>query len=83
MPEKELFKPESLFHELEKEKKKFPLLPLAVVLLVGAVAAGVYFFVLNKPAAPAVDRKPAAQAARPPDHGRRPAGARRHPDRRR
>lgn len=63
VPEKELFKPESLFHELEKEKRKFPLLPLAVVLLVGAIAAGVYFFVLNKPAAPAVDRKPVAQAA--------------------
>jgi serine/threonine protein kinase len=61
--EKEAFKPESLFHELEKDKKKFPVLPLAALLLVGAVAAGVYFFVLNKPATPPAPAgaKPAAQ----------------------
>ena len=64
VPEKEAFKPESLFHELDEEKKKFPLLPLAAVLLVGAVAAGVYFFVLDKPAATVVDRQPAAREER-------------------
>ncbi len=79
--EKQVFKPESMFHELEKEKKKFPLLPLAAVLLVGAVAAGLYFFVLNKPVAPSVDRQarcPGGALRRDP--GRRPAGGRRHPD---
>jgi serine/threonine protein kinase len=65
--EKDSFKPESLFHELEKEKKKFPVLPLAVLLLVVAVGAGLYFLVFNKPAskAAAADRKPAAQTAGP------------------
>lgn len=51
--EKPGFQPESLFHELDKEKKKFPLLPVAaVLLLLGAAAAGVYFLVLNKPSTP-------------------------------
>ena len=50
-PKKTEFKPESLFHELGKEKKKSPLLAPAAVLLVGAIAAGLYFFVINKPSA--------------------------------
>ncbi len=62
------FKPESIFTEAEKEKKKFPLWPLAVLLFIGAAAAGLYFFVLNKPVTlPApTDLKPAtAQQAAP------------------
>jgi serine/threonine protein kinase/outer membrane biosynthesis protein TonB len=58
--DKAAFKPDSLFKDLEKEKKRFPWLPLATVLMLGAVGAGVYFLVFNKPAAPAV-LKPAAQ----------------------
>ena len=61
------FKSESLFRELDKEKKKSPLLPLAALLLVGAVAAGLYFFVINKPAADpaAAGKNAAAQALKP------------------
>ena len=61
-PLKSQFKPESIFAAVEKEKKKFPLWPVAALLFIGAAAAGVYFFVLNKPAAlptPA-DLKPAS-----------------------
>ncbi len=58
--EKTEFQPESLFHELDKGKRRFPLLPIAAVLLLGAAAAGVYFLVLNKPSAPPT---PAGQAA--------------------
>ncbi len=58
------FKPESLFHELDKEKKKFPLLPIAAVVLFVAVAAGLYFFVIKKPAAP-VEAKPVVQQVQP------------------
>lgn len=60
--EKTEFQPEALFHELEKGKKKLPLLPVAAVLLLCAAAAGFYFLVLNKPAAPA-GRAAATQAA--------------------
>ncbi len=51
--EKAEFKTELLFRELEKEKRKFPLLPLAAVVLLGGIAAGLYFFVFNKPSGPA------------------------------
>jgi serine/threonine protein kinase/CheY-like chemotaxis protein/outer membrane biosynthesis protein TonB len=56
------FRPESIFTEAERGKKKFPLWPLAVLLFVGAAAAGIYFLVLNKPAALPVpaDLRPAA-----------------------
>jgi serine/threonine protein kinase/DNA-binding response OmpR family regulator len=76
MAEKPQFKAESIFAEPEREKKKFPLLPVAAVLFVGAVAAGLYFFVINKPASQATpaDLKPATQdqsgpsaAAKEPD----------------
>jgi hypothetical protein len=75
--EKEQFKPESLFHELDKEKKKFPVLPLAALLLLVAVGAGLYFLVLNKPAsnAAAADRKPDSQAAGPSTASGLPAPA--------
>jgi serine/threonine protein kinase/DNA-binding response OmpR family regulator len=51
--EKPVFKPESMFKEAEREKRRSPLLPIASVLLLGAVAAGLYFTVFNKPAKPA------------------------------
>jgi serine/threonine protein kinase/CheY-like chemotaxis protein len=66
------FKPESIFAEVEKEKKKFPWWPLAALLFFGAAAAGVYFFVLNKSASlPApTDLKPAvAEQAGPVSGG--------------
>jgi serine/threonine protein kinase/DNA-binding response OmpR family regulator len=47
LAEKPSFKPESMFKELEQEKRKFPLLPIAAVLLVGALAAALYFLVFK------------------------------------
>jgi len=65
--EKAEFKPESLFRDLEKEKKRSPLLPLAAVLLLAAVAVGLYFLVIDKPAAETAPggRAAAAQALKP------------------
>ena len=65
------FKPESLFRELDREKKRSALPVLAAVLLVGAVAAGLYFFVINKPsAAPVAEGKAAVtQAPKPGETG--------------
>ncbi len=64
--EKAPFKPDSLFHEPDKGKKKFPLLPVLAILLVGALAAGLYFLVLKKPVAPPkpapVQEQPATNA---------------------
>ena len=69
--EKAEFKPESLFSELDREKKKSPLLPLAAVLLFVAVAAGLYFFVINRPAASSAPagKGSAAQALKPGESG--------------
>jgi TonB family protein len=55
------FKPESLFHEAAQEKKRFPWLPITVVLLLGGLAAGLYFMVFNRKPAP-VKAEPVAQA---------------------
>ena len=63
MAEKPSFKPESMFKELDKEKKKSPLLPILVVLLLGAIAAGLYFMVFNKPAKPAEAQPPVQEQA--------------------
>ncbi len=66
--EKPAFKPESLFKELDKGKKKFPLWPVAVVLLIVGIAAGLYFFVFNKPASPVMPSglKPSPEQAQGP-----------------
>ncbi|MCU0276016.1 MAG: protein kinase [Acidobacteria bacterium] len=52
--EKIPLKPESIFHEMAKEKRKFPLVPLVAVLLVVVLAVALYFLVFNKPGAQSV-----------------------------
>ncbi len=52
--EKAAFKPESIFRELDRGKKKFPLWTVAAGLFIMAAAAGLYFFVFNKPGAPII-----------------------------
>jgi TonB family protein len=71
------FKPESIFTGVEKEKKKFPLWPLAALLFIGAAAAGLYFLVLNKaiPLPTPADLKPAVGQQSQPVSGAGEPGA--------
>lgn len=60
---KAVFRPDSIFKELDREKKKFPAWVAALSLFIVAAAAGLYFFVFNKPETPVipVDSKPAEE----------------------
>ncbi|MBU4268670.1 MAG: protein kinase [Acidobacteria bacterium] len=60
---KAVFRPDSIFKELDREKKKFPAWVAALSLFIVAAAAGLYFFVFNKPETPIipVDSKPAEE----------------------
>jgi serine/threonine protein kinase/CheY-like chemotaxis protein len=61
--EKAVFKPESIFKELDREKKKFPMWVAAAGLFTMAAAAALYFYVFNKPAATTIPAasKPAVE----------------------
>ena len=61
--EKAVFKPESIFREADGGKKKFPMWIAAAGFFIAAAAAGLYFFVFNKPAAPSLPAagKPAVE----------------------
>ncbi|MBN2345624.1 MAG: protein kinase [Candidatus Aminicenantes bacterium] len=73
------YRPDSIFQEPQKEKKKFPVMALvAVFFILAASAAGLYFFVLRPQARSAVpvEDKPAAtvpaEAVVPPPAGQEP-----------
>ncbi len=51
---KAVFKPDSIFKELDREKKKFPAWVALLGLFIVAAAAGLYFFVFNKPGMPVI-----------------------------
>ena len=60
---KVVFKPDSIFKELDREKKKFPAWVAMLGLFIVAAAAGLYFFVFNKPGMPVIPSagKPAVE----------------------
>jgi len=60
---KVVFKPDSIFQELDRGKKKFPAWAAAMGIFIVAAAAALYFFVFNKPGAPVIlsDSKPAVE----------------------
>ena len=74
---KAAFKPESIFNETEREKKKFPAWVALLGLLVVAAAAGLYFFIFNKPDIPVnpIDSKPAVVEKNLPEPDRQAAGS--------